>query len=187
MNTIFTSKDPLTTLVTNLGIHNWNELTTYIQQLPYGRNENRTDFSLVLTEQRGTCSSKHAVLKKIAELNNFTHIKLVIGIYKMNSQNTPKIGETLKNSFLAYIPEAHCYLKIENKRFDFTNIDSIACAFEKDLLEEIEILPEQVTEFKIKKHQNFLKNWLNKQQIELDFNKLWEIREQCIQQISSSN
>lgn len=187
MNTILTSKDALTTLVTNLGIKNWNELAIHIQQLPYGRNKNRTDFSLVLSEQKGTCSSKHALLKKIAVLNNFSHIKLVLGIYKMNAENTPKIGNILENSNLDYVPEAHCYLKVENKRFDYTNAYSINCAFKKDLLEEIEITPEQVTKFKIKKHQEFMKTWIDREQITIEFDQVWAIREKCIEQISRSN
>jgi hypothetical protein len=59
-NFLFLSKDNLTLQLKNLGINNWNELTKYIQNLPYGRNANRKDLSLILTEQKGTCSSKHA-------------------------------------------------------------------------------------------------------------------------------
>ena len=91
MNTDYklTSKDKLTNLVRSKGIETWNELTEFIKTLPYGRNKNRTDFGLVISEKKGTCSSKHALLKSIADLNNILNIDLVIGIYRMTELNTP--------------------------------------------------------------------------------------------------
>jgi hypothetical protein len=77
MNTDYklTSKDKLSELAKRNGIKTWNELTKFIKNLPYGRNKNRTDFGLVLSEQKGTCSSKHALLKSIADLNNVRNIE----------------------------------------------------------------------------------------------------------------
>ena len=62
------SNDKLTKLVKSKGIESWNELTEFIKILPYGRNKNRTDFGLVLSEQKGTCSSKHALLKLVIKI-----------------------------------------------------------------------------------------------------------------------
>ncbi len=182
------STDNLTSLTTSLGIKTWNELTKYIQNLPYGRNANRHDLSLILAEQKGTCSSKHAFLKKIADLNKIENVKLYIGIYKMNPSNTPKIGNILlENEFgyqLNYIPEAHCYLKIDGIEQDFTDNNSDFEKLRNDILEEIEIEVHQVNEFKINYHQNFLKNWLENQNKKPDFvinfNNLWQLREKCI-------
>ena len=96
-NFLFSSKDNLTLQINNLGINNWNELTKYIQNLPYGRNSNRHDLSLVLREKQGTCSSKHAFLKEIAAENKLENIKLYIGIYKMNSRKNT-IYKTYKST-----------------------------------------------------------------------------------------
>lgn len=122
MNTDYKLKstDELTELAKNHGIESWNKLTEFIKNLPYGRNKNRTDLGLVLSEMKGTCSSKHALLKSIADLNNVQNIDLVIGIYKMNELNTPKIENELTKNSIEYIPEAHCYLKINGKRIDLT-------------------------------------------------------------------
>ncbi|WP_338814451.1 hypothetical protein V9L05_03890 [Bernardetia sp. Wsw4-3y2] len=195
---LFKSNDKLTLQLKNLGINNWNELTKYIQNLPYGRNENRHDLSLVLTEQKGTCSSKHAFLKKIADLNEIENVKLYIGIYKMNSSNTPKIGNILsENEFgyqLDYIPEAHCYLKINGIEQDFTNpavvgvlTDDLYSDFEKlrnDILKEVEIEAHQVNEFKVNYHQSFLRKWIERENktsdFVINFDTIWKLREQCI-------
>lgn len=179
----FSSTDNLTALVKNKGIKNWSELIEFIQILPYGRNQNREDFSLVIKENKGTCSSKHSFLKKVADLNNFDNVKLILGMYKMNHLNTPKIGDTILKSGLEYIPEAHCYLKLNNQRIDITNYNSDIENLISDIIEEIEIEPEQVTTFKVDYHKKYLQNWITENEIKMNFEDIWEIREQCIQKL----
>ena len=179
----FHSKDNLTTLVKDKGIQNWSELIDYTQKLPYGRNQNREDFSLVIKENKGTCSSKHSFLKKIADLNNFDNVKLILGMYRMNHLNTPKIGDALLKYGLEYIPEAHCYLKLNNQRIDITNpfsdIDNLIC----NIIEEIEIEPEQVNTFKVDYHKKFIHNWIKENEIRMHFEEIWQIRERCIKKL----
>ncbi|MBW4361731.1 hypothetical protein KZH69_14655 [Flavobacterium sp. NAS39] len=147
--------------------------------MPYGRNANRDDLSLVLIENKGTCSSKHAFLKEVANQNKIPNVKLIIGIYKMNESNT-KIGKILTDNNIDFIPEAHCYLNISGERFDFTTRSSNFTKIKDDLLKEIEIEPYQVGEFKIKFHKNFIKKWLSDSNATITFEQLWAIREQCI-------
>ena len=180
------SKDGITELIKHKKILTWNELTNYIKTLPYGRNANREDFELVIKEGKGSCSSKHAFLKQIADLNKIPNIKLILGIYKMNSKNTPKIGNALNKTTINYIPEAHCYLKIENERLDFTSSTSNFFKIKDDILSEKEIAPEQVSEFKVDFHKAYLKDWINNDDnIPYSFEEIWQIREQCIANLSS--
>lgn len=174
------SRDKLTKLAKSKGIYTWNELTEFIKNLPYGRNKNRTDFGLVLSEQKGTCSSKHALLKSIADLNNVRNIELIIGIYRMTESNTPKIGTILTENSIEFIPEAHCYLKINGKRTDLTSEQSEFKKIEKDIIQEREIEPKQVAEFKVDYHKNFIKRYLNETKSEFVFDQIWRIREKCI-------
>jgi hypothetical protein len=162
---------------------NWQETINFVKQIPYGRNANREDFSLVISENKGTCSSKHAYLKDFASKNNIPNVQLIIGIYKMNEANT-NIGKILSNNTIDYIPEAHCYLKIDGKTVDVTSKDADFEKIKADLLEEIEIEPYQVADFKVNYHQKFIKNWLNESNSAISFEKIWEIREKCIQKLS---
>ena len=57
-------------------------------------------------------------------------------MYKMNQENTPGIGNLLIENNIEYIPEAHCYLKIDGQRTDVTSQRSHFSAIKKDLLEE---------------------------------------------------
>ncbi|MFT4771884.1 MAG: hypothetical protein ACJAZC_001369 [Cryomorphaceae bacterium] len=176
----FHSQDELTISLHSIGISTWNQLTTYISKLPYGRNENREDVSLVLSEKKGTCSSKHALLKELADFNNVPDVKLILGIYKMNRANTPGIGAALEDHSITYIPEAHCYLKVKGNRFDFTSKSSNLKLIEKDILKELEISPDQAALFKISYHKSFIKEWLEETKFDFAFDDIWRVREECI-------
>lgn len=179
-----TSTDKLTKLLINKKIYTWKALTSFIKLLPYGRNQNRTDLSLVIIENKGTCSSKHALLKEIANLNNIPNVSLILGLYKMHSLNTPKTKNILAKNFLDYIPEAHCYLKIDNVRVDFTSNNACFEKIKKDIICEQEITPQQVSFYKVNYHKKFLKQWLIENKLALNFEQLWYVREQCILSLS---
>ena len=118
---------------------NFRELIETVKNIPYGRNSNRYDFSLVLSENKGSCSSKHAFLKEFASKNNIENVQLFIGVFKMNEENTPKIGNILTTNNLRYIPEAHCYLKVKDVPIDVTSKESFYDKIKNEILIEIEI------------------------------------------------
>ncbi|SMC41307.1 hypothetical protein [Moheibacter sediminis] len=166
-----------------LEINSFSEAMKFIKNLPYGRNSNRENFLLVLNEMKGTCSSKHALLKKLAIENQKAEVKLMLGIFRMNGKNTPKIKNTLNEFNLDYIPEAHNYLKIHNQIFDCTTSNSSELNFVNDLILEIEIQPSQVIDFKVEFHKNFLNDWIKSKSFSLE--EIWIIREKCIADLSS--
>lgn len=182
-----TSNDELTASIKNSGIATWNELIEFVKNLPYGRNANRTNLALVITEKKGSCSSKHALLKRVADLNEIENVKLILGIYRMNKQNTPNIGTVLSDSKIDFIPEAHCYLKINDERIDVTFSNSNILKIEADIIEEQEIEPEQVSEYKVQYHKTFLKRWISENQTDKGFDEIWKVREKCINNLSEND
>lgn len=178
------SNDGLTMLLKEKGVRNWSQSMGFVREIPYGRNSNRTDLSLIVKENKGSCSSKHAFLARIAELNAIPNVKLILGIYKMNRSNTPGIGDELERNAIGYIPEAHCYLKIDGTCLDLTSANADFQKLKNDILEEIVIVPEQVADFKIEYHKNYLKKWLTDSILNISFDELWNIREQCIKNLS---
>jgi hypothetical protein len=152
-----------------------------VGNLPYGRNKNKNDLSTVLNEMCGTCSTKHALLKQLCDENNFHDVKLFVGLFKMNKNNTPEVTDTLKRNKLKYLPEAHCYLKYHSSILDFTKSNSKPAAFINFLIEEMEIVPNQITGFKVAYHKNYLRTWLlQNSNINFTLSEIWKIREQCI-------
>lgn len=185
MGFYLTSYDNLTCLVREKGIETWQELLAFVRLLPYGRNENRHDSSLVISEMKGTCSSKHALLKRIADYNHIPQVKLILGIYKMNQSNTPGIGNILEKQSLDYIPEAHCYLNINGQRRDFTSQHADINHIQNEILSEIEIQADQVKEYKMQYHQDYIKKWLERENSPYTFEQIWEFREKCIENLNT--
>ena len=183
LNFKLNSRQTLSKTFLELGIQTFSEAINFVKNLPYGRNSNRQDFTLVLKEQKGTCSSKHALLKSLANENQYFEVKLMLGIFKMSGKNTPMINPILEKYNIEFIPEAHNYLKIDNEIFDCTTANSSEINFKNDLIQEIEIQPKQVIQFKIDYHQNFLRNWCKENNY--NFDEVWKIREECISALSS--
>ena len=175
--------DDLTYDIVESGIVDWKDLVRTVRQFHYGRNSNREDFTLVWSERKGTCSSKHAFLKLVAELNGFDTVQLFIGIYKMNAQNTLGIKELLRSESIDSIPEAHCYLKVDGIVLDATNLKSDFENYRSDILEEILIEKEVVVSEKIDLHKNFIRNWIVTEQLDQSFDDIWRLREKCISEL----
>jgi hypothetical protein len=176
---------PSSAALRNRGIQTFAEACVFVQQLPYARNTDKTNPLCVLDENCGTCSTKHALLKTLADENGHPEIELVLGIFKMNAHNTPAVADTLKQYQLHEMPEAHNYLRFNGTRYDFTKPGFLPGRWEPDLLEEITITPQQITTFKVNHHRAFLERWLQEHpEIDYDINEFWFIREVCITALS---
>lgn len=175
---------PLSKMALERGLTSFSQLTDYIRRLPYGRTSQKTQLDQVFSEQKGTCSSKHALLKAIAVEQQQALPSLVIGMYRMSQANTPGVGSVLQAHGLSYIPEAHCYLKYGEERVDVTsesaNFDLIADA----LIWEEDIQAEQIGAYKLQLHQKFLRQWQTTDAPSHSFEELWAIREACIEALS---
>jgi hypothetical protein len=154
-------------------------------ELPYGRNSSPDDPLTVLTEQRGTCSTKHALLRRLA-IEQRIDLVLMLGIYEMNERNTPGVGAVLQRHRLKALPEAHCYLRFGNKRIDVTRQRASDLEPISYFLHEEEIAPNQITLYKIGVHKTFLQHWMaeGRGEGEMTLASTWAIREECIAALS---
>lgn len=181
---IDSNKGSLSALAVKNGVNNRIELLTHLRTIPYGRTASRTDFSLVLKQNLGTCSTKHALYKSISLEQGWDKTELLIVMYQMNKDNTPLIGNVLKDSGLDYIPEAHCVLRIENSFVDLTRVDSDFEHLDGAILSKQVIDPIQVGDWKVEFHKEYIRNWISKENICLDFEDIWALREKCIKRLS---
>ncbi|MCD1118481.1 hypothetical protein [Chryseobacterium turcicum] len=171
----------------NRSILDFHSACKYVSELPYKRNTDKNNIKCVFDDLGGTCSTKHAALRKLALENHQSDVKLIIGIFKMDAEYTFKIKNTLGKFSLNYIPEAHNYLKINDEYFDFTKPDSKYSQFKNKLLIEKEIEHNEIVTEKISFHKNFLKKWLSDENIPYSLNEIWEIREQCIRDLQKND
>ena len=158
----------------------FEETCNYVKNLPYKRNSDKENINVIIEENGGTCSTKHAYLKRISEEFSMENVQLMLGIFMMNAKNTPKIKSILEKCNLLEMPEAHNYLRIDGKIIDCTRKGSSESDFINELAEEIEINPNQITDFKVQYHQEFLKKYLlQHSEIQYPLEKFWKIREEC--------
>lgn len=169
-----------------LQIFQFKDACKFVCSLPYQRIVNKSDPLAVLVEAHGTCSTKHALLKRLADEQNQTKISLQLGIFEMNDNNTPVLSPLLKENQLQAIPEAHCYLKYNECRFDFTGNDKIKLDIEKEIIAEYEINPTDIFTRKQEIHKNFHIQWLLANKINhLNQQQVWQLREECIELLSN--
>ncbi|RSC31580.1 hypothetical protein EGT36_23515 [Agrobacterium sp. FDAARGOS_525] len=153
-NTRLTSDGELSRFARLCGLETFGEAVEYVQRLPYGRTS-EPDFRLVLTEGRGTCSSKHAFLAALARENGLV-IELVLGVYEMTEENTPGVGNELAQNGLSAIPEAHCFLRTDHGVFDVTMPEGSRKSDRRHFLHEEVITPEDVGIYKAIVHRRVL-------------------------------
>jgi hypothetical protein len=154
----------------------------------YGRNSDPNDPLIVLAEQRETCSTKHALLRRLA-IEQGLDLALVLGIYEMMESNTPGVGPVLRRYGLGSVLEAHCYLRTGRRRIDATKASSGQWGGEPlRFLHEEEIDPSQMTGYKTSVHKKFLKRWMtDKGGLRgLSLDEVWAIREECIASLAES-
>ena len=85
----------------------FEETCNYVKNLPYKRNSDKENINVIIEENGGTCSTKHAYLKRISEEFSMENVQLMLGIFMMNAKNTPKIKSVLEKYNLLEMPEAH--------------------------------------------------------------------------------
>lgn len=171
----------------NRNITDFHSASKYVSELPYKRNSDKNNIQCVFDDLGGTCSTKHATLRKLALENDQQDVKLILGIFKMDAAYTQKIKNTLEKFNLNYIPEAHNYLKIDDEYFDFTKPNSNYADFKYKLLIEKEIEFNEIIEEKISFHKDFLKKWIANEIIPFSLDEIWNIREQCIKDLQKND
>lgn len=176
---------PVTTAFSQSGITDLREAGHYLMNLPYGRTSSRLPLTNVLSERRGTCSSKHALFTSLAWEQGID-VQLLLAIFHMTDANTPGIAPILLAHGLPYIPEAHCYVKLNGIRIDITGPRKEGAAPREFTVEE-SITPTQIDEYKPAFHRAYLHRWNDGPDGPAGFtlDHLWNVREACIAHLST--
>ncbi len=102
-----------------LNIHTVSEACRYVHELPYGYNSDRDELMILFKENKGSCTTKHAVIATLAvELE--LSIAKSIGIYAMTEDIVSGTERILATTNLPYVPMVHCFLTFDGRRVDLT-------------------------------------------------------------------
>jgi hypothetical protein len=136
----------------------------------------------VLDQQRGTCSSKHALLAQLAHESRRFDIQLTLGYLELTESNSPGIEVLLQRHSLPAIPEAHCYLRSEAQRLDFTGLSEGSMLLVDSVLSEEQIAIGGLREEKRRRHEQYLRRWSADRR--LDPSLVWAAREEWIETLA---
>jgi hypothetical protein len=172
----------LSSAILKLGFKKLLPFAEFIRSLPYGRVSDSQNIIAVVNERKGTCSSKHLLLASLAHECGYTDIHLMAGIYKMSEKNTPGVGRILRDVGLVYIPEAHCYLEFQGKRFDFTGLKTGEESPFHSLISEQPVPLSKLKGTKEILHRTEIAKFAKR--FNLDPKRVWETREECIKALA---
>lgn len=102
-----------------MNIHSFKEACFYVHNMDYGYNSDKDEELILFKENKGSCTTKHGVIAKLAEELEIPLYKKV-GIYKLTEEITEGVKEILEKYSIPFIPMVHCFLVYENYRFDLT-------------------------------------------------------------------
>ena len=103
----------------DLGIKTFRGACDYVHKIDYGYNTNYEDKMIFFKENRGTCTTKHAVIAGLAQELEIPLYKHVC-VYKFTEEITTGANDILKKFKIPYVPMTHCFLVYEKYRFDLT-------------------------------------------------------------------
>lgn len=158
------------------GLTRYADAAAWVWRLPYGRNGARDDLA-VLAEARGTCSTKHALLARLAQEHG-VDVELVLAIYLMDGDNTRGVAEVLAARGLRAVPEAHCLLRWRGAWIDLTRAGATGPV--PEFLYEETIAPGDIAARKVEVHRRFLAAWIAEHLPGSTLEQVWSAREACI-------
>ncbi|MCH9634560.1 MAG: hypothetical protein S4CHLAM7_13130 [Chlamydiae bacterium] len=165
-------------------IETFHAAIRFAYDLPYQRISNLEDLRLAATECRGTCSSKHGFLAKLAQENNEHSFQVELIVFPFYSSFAPSLKDRFEKFSIDYILEAHCYLKYKDQIIDITSsrFDCTRYYSENKAFSTQKLAFSQVGSYKQKLHEDLFRKWcktLNK-----PFDGLWKLRCDLIQHLA---
>lgn len=112
-------KGPVSEQFLNLGIETFCKACSWIKQLPYGSNSNSENSLILFLENRGTCTTKHGVIARLAQELELKVYKN-LGFYRLDDQIVTGVDSILQPYGLTFIPQIHCFLEYGSFRVDLT-------------------------------------------------------------------
>ncbi len=169
-----------------LGLKTFRDVCEHLLHLPYRRPSSQSygtsagkTSAAVLIERCGTCSSKHGVLKALANEQGQADVELVLCLFQMTARNTPGIAKAMDAGPLFIIPELHTYIRWGDELIDVTkpglHISDLRSAVEKEKTISLKELAQ-----KKEIHRKWMSDWLRSESPGVLLGQAWQQREACI-------
>ena len=102
-----------------IGITSFKEACIYVHEMEYGYNSTYEDDLILFKENKGTCTTKHAIIAGLAEELDIP-LQKNVGVYRFTEEITTGAQKILNKYKIPYVPMVHCFLVYNGFRFDLT-------------------------------------------------------------------
>lgn len=179
------STGPVSAAFQRKRVDSFAEALEWTHQLRYARNSRRGDYMLIFSEERGTCSTKHAALATLCRENG-VEVQLQVAICKLDVELDSSVTGFLDALGAEFFPEAHCYLRYASNDID-VSFPEQSPTLKAKVLEHRTIEPEQIGDHKLAIHHEYLRRWLVETALDkrFTFDEVWRLREEWIARLSS--
>ena len=140
------------------GLKTFHEACYWTQNLPYGSNSNNEDSLILFEEGRGTCTTKHGAIARLAEEHNLP-IGKTLGFYRLNDEIVTGVNALLEPYGLDFIPQIHCFLAYENSRVDLTAGN---CNGKNKTIEAYDFVVQVTPDLSHTQHQAYYREYLQR-------------------------
>lgn len=157
----------------------------WIKDLSYGSNSNNENSLILFEENRGTCTTKHGVIARLAqELELEVYKKL--GFYRLNDEIVVGVNAIIQTYSLNFIPQIHCFLESGAFRVDLTEGN---CNGKNKTIEDydfvVRVNPDLTYEEEKRCYISYLNQYfaIEPRLAEVGISKILELLEACNQQV----
>lgn len=112
-------RGPVASVFLQKGISSFRAACRAVKAMPYGHNSNSENSLILFEEGRGTCTTKHGAIARLAQELDLP-IHKILGFYHLNDTIVTGVDEIIRPYGLSFIPQVHCFLQYESYRVDLT-------------------------------------------------------------------
>lgn len=140
------------------GVKTFHAACQWTQDLPYGHNSNNEDSLILFVEQKGTCTTKHGAIARLAAEHTLP-VHKNLGFYRLTDEIVTGVEALIAPYGLEFIPQIHCFLAYENCRVDLTAGN---CNGKNQTIEDYDFVVPVAPDISRQQHQAIYRDYLER-------------------------
>lgn len=167
------------------GVNTFHEACCWVKNLPYGFNSSSENSLILFEEQRGTCTTKHGAIARLAQELELEIYKN-LGFYRLNDEIVTGVNAILQPYGLDFIPQIHCFLEYDSFKVDLTEEN---CNGKNKTIEDydfiVQVNPDPTKEEKLTHYAECLEKYyeIEPKLQRFSVSEIMEILEECDKQL----
>lgn len=156
------SNGPISSYLKNKKVNDFKSTIIFLKSNPIELKDLQEIVVKDVEETMSITSKIHAVLATLAVENEIEEIELMMGIFLVNQNIFPELENYFKDKDYSNIALTTSYLKISDKRIDFSSSKQILEKITSKIIREQRMDPHQSKEWKEKIYEDYIHKWFKR-------------------------